>query len=214
MDAADMIAIIDDFGFDDIADARKATMLNVASKEICLGEAWPFLETEFYLNTDGTAVPSDYPTDVQAVKQLQWISPRERLTHIRLDHFRRTVQNPADTASTPRYFYFVGKQLRVWPIPPAGTDVMIMDYIKEPATIGATTLEANITLPKTYHDLLWLGALVKLFPMDDDLEMAQWARAEYDAILGRMRNTMWIREYSDPDPIWIIDSDFDEEDGL
>lgn len=213
MDAAALLAILDDYGFEDIADARKANLLDLALREIALGEPWTWLETEFLLDTDGTAVPSDYPADVQAIKTLQWLSPRGRLSHIRLDHFRRTLSDPAATDAYPTRFYFVGEEMRIWPVPAAGTDVLLLDYIKHPGTITATTTEANIDLPIRYHDLLWLGALVKLYPMDDDLEMAAWARTEYDGLLGRLRNPMWLREFSDPDPIWIVDSDFDEEEG-
>lgn len=206
MDAPAILAELDDHGFADTSTTRKVAQLNSTYWRITSLKPWPFLEKSLALNFDGSSpAPTNLPTDFKAAKSV-WST--DGVIHWqRLDTLRRAygVDMLASTVGQPVYFYFLGTQLRFYPIPPAGTGTVTMDYIHRPAALTSVTTEANIVIPFQYHRLLVAGTLVKLYSMEDDPEQASIFSAEFKELMGEMYADMWQTQFDRPDQIFMTD---------
>jgi hypothetical protein len=204
MDVPAIIAELDDHGFADTSSTRKVAQLNATYWRICGMKPWPFLEKNVALDFDGTnAFPSNLPTDFKAVKSL-WNTDGP-IHFARLDTLRRAYGSDMTTVGAPVYFYFLGTQLRFYPVPPAGTATVQMDYIHRPAALTSVTTEPNIIIPFQYHRLLVTGTLVKLYSMEDDPENASVFAQEFKELMSEMYADMWQLQFDRSDQIFITD---------
>ena len=204
MDAPAILSEIDDHGFSDTSSTRKVALLNATYWRICGMKPWPFLEKTVALNFDGTnAFPSNLPTDFKAVKSI-W-GTNGPIHWNRLETLRRAYGTDMTTVGQPIYFYFLGTQLRFYPVPPVGTGTLQMDYIHRPAALTSATTEANIIIPLQYHRLLVAGTLVKLYRMEDDPENAAEFAQEFKELFNEMFADMWQLQFDRPDQVFITD---------
>lgn len=204
MDAPAILAELDDHGFADTSSTRKVALLNATYWRVCGMKPWPFLEKNVSLNFDGTnPFPSNLPSDFKAVKSV-WTSDGP-IHFARLDTLRRAFGADMTTVGKPIYFYFLGLQLRFYPVPPAGTGTAFLDYIHRPAALTSVTTEANVVLPLQYHRLLVSGTLVKLYSMEDDPENAAIFGAEFKELINEMFADMWQLQFDKSDQVFVTD---------
>lgn len=204
MDAAAIIAELDDHGFADTSSTRKVAFINATYWRVSGLKPWPFLEKTLALNFDGASpTPTNMPTDFKAVQSV-WGTDGP-IHWERLDALRRRYGTDMTTVGQPIYFYFLGNVLRFYPIPPAGTGTLQLDYIHRPAALTSGSSESAIVLPLQYHRLLVTGTLVKLYSMEDDPENAALFAGEFKELLGEMYADMWQRQFDRPDRIFITD---------
>jgi hypothetical protein len=205
MDISGVLEILDDHGFEDLSTTFKVELINETYWDLAEIEPWPFLEKVVLLDFDGTdPAPTNIPSDYSTVK------------------FARRVENqvpldPADyddllwgrydltTAGDPTMYYFVGTELRFYPVPPSGSDLVELHYHCFPAELTANTVEADILLPARFHSLLWLGPLVALYMRDDDPDMAASYQTLYDRASARMRTALWRRQIQRPQAIRMVE---------
>ena len=210
----DWIDEINDHGFTDTSVTRKVAILNDTLWDICSREAWPFLEKSATLNFDGTGpAPTNQPSDFRQALSLVISTGNDAsvagqpLDPERWDVMERRYGQLLNQAGTPCAYYFVGNQLRIFYVP--GSDVTLrLDYIANQPELTSASVETDILLPPQHHRAVVLGALYKLYDMDDDFDIGASFQAQYEDRILKMRNQLWTRQYDRPDRIYGID-DFD-----
>lgn len=205
----DMIDEFNDHGFTDTSITRKVAVINDTLWDICSREPWPFLEKTTTLDFDGTNPnPTNQPADFKAVLSLIRTDNGDPLDPERRDVLERKYGGVLTSAGQPVAYYFLGNQLRVFYVPGAGTGVLRLDYLAQQNALTQASLETDILLPAQHHRVIVLGALYKLYDMDDDFDIGASFQQQYEDRILKMRGDIWVRQYDRPDRIYGID-DFD-----
>ena len=207
MTVDEMVSLLDDHGFEDTATDRKIEALNTAYHEICANEPWPFLEatSSVTLDADGL-VTSPAASDVRAVTRL-FLDPIGRMDWIRRDEFLDIYFPDTDLAGDPELYYFVGDSIYVYPIP-ASSPTGVIDYLKVETELAAGGAEATILLPPRHHKVIVYRALVDLYTMEDDPELAAAFNAMYETKLQKMYGDLMRRQYDRPQTVRYVDDGF------
>ena len=171
-------------------------------------EPWPYLEKTVALNTDGASpAPTNMPADFKSVLWLYDITNGitiwpEKLQTVRDRHGQEITQ-----VSSPSLYYFVGSQLRMWPVPPAATGRFQLDYIATQPILIATSVETDILLPVRHHEAIVLGTLWRLYKGEDDPENGMMFQQDYETKIAQMRDDLFRRQWQRSDHIYVTDED-------
>jgi hypothetical protein len=202
---ADIIEFLSDNGFTDTGLATKLDKINTTIYDICSREPWPFLEKSITLTFNGSSsVATNLPTDFRAALALVNPTTGLTLTPWRLDDFTKMYGSQLTQTGPAQMYYFVANQLNVWPVPPAD-ETLILRYIHTPTPVTDATAEASIVVPRQHHEAILLGALYKLYDMEDDPDLAMRYQEHYESKLANMREDMWRKQYDRPDFVHVID---------
>lgn len=208
MDVSEILSELVDHGFEDTSTERKLAKINDAIWDIESREPWPFLEKTATLNFDGASpTPTNIPADFKTVL---WIYDNtngvtiwpERLTTIR-DRYGNQISQVSDPAS----YYFIANQIRFYPVPPASTARFQMDYIASQTEVTETTLQADILMPARHHQAIVLGALWRLYKMEDDPENGNVFQIDYENKIQQMHEDLFRKQYQRADQIFVVDED-------
>lgn len=204
MDVSEAITIINNHGFEDTDDTHKMWAINDAVWEIDGMEPWPYLLKSLNLNFDGTnAYPSNLPTDLARVKWATRLSDGATILPERIETIRERYGSSAFMATTgqPEVFYFVGQQLRFWPIPNAASGVVLLDYRAWQPKLTSVSVEADILMPVRYHTAWLNGALQRLYTGDDDPELGAVKKQEMEDRVQKMRADLLIQQEARADVV-------------
>jgi hypothetical protein len=207
MTVAEILTELVNHGFEDETTEQKLFVINDTLYDIESREPWPFLEKTTTLDFNGTSpTPTNMPADYKAVL---WLFDNSNLVSLwpeRLSTVRDRF-SPLTTVSDPTVYYFVGTQLRLYPTPGVSTGRYQLDYVATQQEVGENTPEADILLPKRHHRAIVLGALHRLYYMEDDPENGQIFDQKYEERLMRMHEDVFRRQYQRADQIFVIDED-------
>jgi hypothetical protein len=207
MTVQDIIDELSDHGFVDTSVTRKMWMINDTVYDICSRSPWPFLEKTIDLTFDGTnPYPSNFPSDFRAVIDLYDPVTGVNLQPLRLDQADKTYGSYLATGGNPIAYYFLDGQLRVFNIP-GSTQVLRISYVAEHPLLVQTDVEATILIPKYHHRAIVMGALWKLYDMEDDPELAVRFEQHYENRINTMRDDIWMKQFDRPDRIYVLDDD-------
>ncbi len=208
MTSQEFLAALGDYGFLDTDLNRKIEKLQSAIWDIERRKPWPFLETSLLLDyAGGSATASNAPTDFRSALRARDMSTNRRLTAVRLDDADDIIGSNLTESGDPILYYFEGGQLKVWPIPPAGTGRVNLRYIKRSAKISDSSLESAFLIPPHHHETILLGALMRLYDMEDDVELAVRMQALYEAGIAAMVEDLFNQQYDLTDYIHVFDPD-------
>ena len=208
MDVSAMFTVINNHGFDDTDTPEKMEVINDAVWDIESREPWPFLEKTIALNTSGaSSVPTNMPADFKRVLWLYDIANGVTLWPERLSTVRDRFGNVMTTVASPQMYYFIGNQLNLYPIPPASTGGYQLDYFAQQTVLNSASLEANILIPARHHRTIVLGALWRLYNLEDDPEQGQLFQTDYENRIQQMKQDLFRRQEQRADNIFVIDED-------
>lgn len=213
MDVADIIALVDEQGFDDIDEDIKVDFINMAINDICGNSPWTFLEATATvdasnaLHVDQTTGEIKSLTGVaRAVLKIQNTDAAGyTVKWIRRDEHLSLNGAQLDLAGTAQNFFTFGEKFYFWPIPASGT--YVIDYLQIPTEVTALSVEADILIPARRHEAILLRTLYRLYMQDEDVESAAAFKAQYDEYLLMMREDLFKKQYVSPDRIFMIDED-------
>lgn len=207
MDVATMITDLGDHGFMDTSADTKLRMIQDAIWEIEGLRPWPFLDATATLSFDGTsASPTTPPANFKAALKVKDLATGQNLEPTTLQDLEEAVGTQLTQVAAPRVYYVEAEQLKLWPVPPAGTSLRLR-YIRQSAAVTASTLSAEILLPARHHRLIVLGALVRLYDMEDDVELSQRFQQHFETRLERMVEDLFRKQYDRPEYIRVNDPD-------
>lgn len=197
---ADIISELDDHGFQDDTTARKMVAINDTVADVCSREAWPFMEATaaVTISTDTPTLPADFRASLALVIPSQGVV----MVPERLDTVTKTylVNNPNNSTGLPFLYYFIGNTMKVYPAPDVSYTGTLM-YVRNHPTLLSTDVEAAILIPVRHHRVITLGALAKLFAMEDDPDQSMYFAKQYEDRLVMMENDSWKRQYDLPDRV-------------
>lgn len=205
MDVAEILAELDDHGFTDTSEDRKVAAINFAIKNIAQRRAWPFIEKVTTISFDGSSpVPQDVPADLRTVMKI--MDGGRRIRPQRVDDVEEQLGARLLEAGTAYYYYFEGRELRVWQVPSAGTSLRLR-YLRFAPTVTATSDEAAIVVPSDYHEAVIFRALMRLYDLEDDPELASRFEAHYENVLAQMTEALTTQQMDQADFIHVVDDD-------
>lgn len=208
MDVSEIIARLNTMGFEDTGDDDKMDVINDTIWDIESRQDWPWAIKSTNLTFDGSSpTPTNIPADFKSVK---WITDSTNGTFLRgerLDTIRNRYGNQLTSQQDPWCFYFLGTTLRFYPIPGASTTRFVLDYYAQQTELTTTSVEANILLPKRHHRTIVLGAVAKLYQIEDDPELAAVNKEDYEQRLATMAHDLIKQQHVNPDQIFVIDED-------
>lgn len=207
MNLNDMKEELADHGFEDLSDTRLTAFINDAYWDIASREPWPFLEAQV-TNITTTAGSADItePSDFGQVQSIVIDSQGITLQPKRWEWINKNYSGSLTTTGLPYYYYFIGNQVKLYPIPDAAY-TLTMQYLSVPTALTAGS--DTPILPTRHHRVIVLGALISAYNMEDDGESADRFEKQYEKRLALMRNDLWQRQYDRPDFVdAIADDDF------
>lgn len=210
MDVSAAITLINAHGFEDTDTTQKLWAINDAIWEIDGMEPWPYLLKTTNLNFDGTnPYPSNLPTDLGRVKWLTRLSDGQPIWPERIETIRSRygASSVIGQSGDPQVFYFVGQQLRFWPVPTAASGSVLLDYRAFQAAVTDTTLESGILMPGRYHTAWLNGALQRLYNADDDPELGSVKKQEMEDRVLKMRMDLLQQQEMRSDVVLLTDPD-------
>lgn len=191
-----------DHGFQDETPTRIDAALNDAYYDVCSREPWPFLEARTTLTTTAAQdTITGFPADFRAAITLTIPSASQALEPRRLDDFQKRFAGQETNSGTPYVYYFIGSTMHLWPVPDS-TYTMTLNYIKTPTALSALT--DTPIVPVQHHRVIVLGALVTLYNMEDDPDLAAVFKQQFEQRLQTMREDAWKRQYDRPDRIYDV----------
>lgn len=201
-----MIDDLGDHGFTDTSTTTKVRVLQDTIWEIEAARPWPFLETEITLTfAGGSGLASNFPSDFKSALQLKDVATNKVLVPLDESDLEKNGYD-LSLAGTARVYYPVADQLKVWPLP-TSSDTIRMRYIQESTAITSSSVEADILIPARHHRLIVLGALVRLYDMEDDPELAVRFQQHYENRLVRIADELFRKQYDRPDYVRVDDAD-------
>jgi hypothetical protein len=208
MNVSDIITVLNNHGFEDTDSTQKLFAINNAIWDFCQREPWPFLIKSLGLNFDGTnPYPSNMPADFKAVDWITDTVTGESIWPERLSTIRDRYGAQMSTTGAPFSFYFVGTQLRLYPVPPATIGRFLLDYHAWQQPLLDTSLEAAVIIPPRYHEVIVDGALQRLYKMDDDPELGAVKQQDFENRIQAIRSDAFSQQYVRGDRIYTLDID-------
>ena len=203
MTIQDILDELGDHGFTDTGTPRKLFFINDTIWDICSRRPWPFLESTVDLTFDGTnPYPTNFPSDWRTTVDI--IDPVKNtvMMPMRIETLDKTYGSTLLTAGNgpARSYYFLGDQLRFYPVPSA-TDTARMRYIRRHPQMVQTNIETDILIPREHHRANVMGTLWKLYDMEDDPELASRFEQHYENRLNTMAADILVHQYDRPDII-------------
>ncbi len=201
---------LDLFGFDDLEDAQKLTLLNEAYFDIVTREPWPFLEKVTTISVPSgvsqitnNSLVTDELTDVNSV--LSFTDDTHNLTMMpeRADMVEKNYM-ASDATGVPSVYYFIADDLFVYPVTNGVTSYRVY-YTRIPT--AATTTSDTFMIPARHHSIIVYGALVKAFLVNDDPQAAVFQNL-FESRYQQMRADVWMNQYDRTERVHII-SDWD-----
>lgn len=207
MTGADMLSELDDHGFSDTTTTRKLVELNDALHDVCSREPWPFLEKTLQLSFDGTSgLASNFPSDFRQMLTVTDPSTGSTINAERADVIRKRNASQLTYSAAPTWFYEEAGKVKVFPIPSSGYKLDSL-YLCVHPTIDGSTLESGILIPARHSRVVVVGALYKLYALEDDPENSQLFKSEFEDRILKMREDLVRTQYDRPDRIWVVDED-------
>lgn len=203
-----LIDLLDEYGFADSDSGLKLQAIQGAIWEIEGLKPWPFLEASVDLNFDGSSgVATNLPADFRAALRLKDLLTGDRILPVRLDDAEDHIGKDYTEVGTPAFYYFEGGQLKVWPLPEAGSARLRLKYLRWSAAITESSPESAILIPKYYHEAILYGSLLRLLDSEDDPELSVRFQGHYETQIERMSTTLFQLQFDRPDSIAITDPD-------
>ena len=199
------------YGFDDLTDSQKLTLLNEAYFDIATREPWPFLEAVKTITVPSgqsqitnNALVTNNVTDVNSVLSFIDTTNKITMTPERGDVIEKEYVI-ADYSGTPSKYYFVGDELMIYPATNGVTNYRLY-YTKTP--VAAVTDSSEFYLPSRHHSIIVYGALVKAFLVNDDPQSGVFQNM-FESRYQQMRADVWMNQYDRPERIGVITDSYD-----
>ena len=209
MNVSDMFSEFQDHGFNDVSPTRMLSIIQDTVWQIEGLRAWPFLMTQWSLNFDGTnSFPTNWPVSptLRASVRLIDQSTGRRILPVRAEEALSRQGIEGSQTGTPMYYYFIGTQLNVFPIPSATTMNLYGAQWSAPLTTGS--LESAFLIPPQFHrSLIVNGALQRLYAMEDDTELAPLFQSYQSAAMDMAVEALFKQQYDRGDHVRVEDPD-------
>jgi hypothetical protein len=211
MDVQAMFSEFEDHGFDDVSSTRMLSVIQDTVWQLEGLKPWPFLITTWNLTFDGT---NPYPTNwasltpaFRASKRLKNMVNGQRLYPLREEEASDKIGMNTTETGLPIYYYFIGSQLNVWPIPSASTTLQLLGA-QWSAPLTTSSPESAFLIPPQFHrSLIVNGGLSRLYAMEDDTELAPVFQSYQSDALEMAVEALFKLQYDVGDHIKVTDPD-------
>ena len=200
-----LIDTMEDYGFDDLSRSTLARLIDDAHKELCLREAWPFLEREETITQ--AAGDNTVSTTLTLNKVLALVNATNKhvLLPLRTDGQLKDFVGDLSLTGDPTHYYFIGDSLYLWPTPSAATSLRIR-FLTEPTTLVETSQDSAVLWPARHDSVVLYAALSKAYFINDDPQGAALQQV-MEARLQTARADLWMKQYDRTDRVIILDDD-------
>lgn len=192
------------FGYEDTDINAKLRALNYSIKKVANRKPWAFMEKVTTLTFDGTnPYPTDQPSDLRIALKLMDTSTGKRVRYKPVDEIENEHGADLTLVSTPQFYYFEGTQLRVWPVPPAGS--LRFRYIREHPTVSQSDPESSILVPVAGHEAILFRSVMRLADLEDDDEVAARMDPLFEREMQELNEVLGVTQLDTNDHVQVID---------
>jgi hypothetical protein len=210
-DVSDLYDHLSAHGFTDVLDADLNFILNGVVLDVNR-------ELPFYLDAtndvgwdEGSDTPrttgdDSWPQNVSAIKKL--INPTTGTIILPEEHeyLMMRYANTLTQLGEPFFYYFIGEELHVFPIPDADL-TLNMSYVQFQIELDQDSDEDDIILPARYHfTILKAGMLKGLYAMEDDYNAAGYWSNQFDASMLQALMEINMKQLDRPARIYTDDA--------
>ena len=208
MTPQEIISEVDAHGFADTDINEKERALNAAIRAITVRRDWPFLEKVWTLAFDGT---NPYSTtdisDLRAVKRILDTTTGARVRFMRTDDMEDAHGSELLVKGTPQLYYFEGTQLRIWQVPSSTQTLRLRGTRRHPLVSASSSLESDILIPSMAHEAIVLRTLIRLYMLEDDVEMAAAFKPLFDELMVELEQALQELQMDEAEYVHVIDDD-------
>lgn len=232
----DWIDTMEDYGFDDLDRTTLARLIDDAHKELCLREAWPFLETEVtvivpantnQLTTNGNSTISlnrgamrlvtstgtlnnaatTLYTDYQIGKVLAFVNTTNKHVLLPLRTDDQLKDFVGDLSLTGDPTHYYFIGDSLYLWPtPSAATSLRMRFLTEPTTLVETSQDSAVLWPARHDSVVLYAALSKAYFINDDPQGAALQQV-MEARLQTARADLWTKQYDRTDRMIVLDDD-------
>lgn len=207
MTVDELLTSMNEFGFEDTDISEKTNALNFAIKNITQRKLWSFLDTVVTLNFDGSsAIPSNVPSDLRAVRKIMDLSTPRRVRFKRTDDMEEQYGSTLTQSGDPYYYYFEGRTLKVYQVPSA-TKTLRLRYARFANKVQSGDPESAIIVPPDGHEAVLFRALQHLYDLEDDSELAQRFEAKAENSIALLAEAFDVLQTDEAEYIHVVDND-------
>jgi len=198
---------LDDHGFTDTGSPRKVSMLNDALQDAASRESWPFLEAQATLTFAGaSANAADLPANFARPYSMIRVSDGVELEHKTVKQIDLWGQDLTQDGM-PQCWYMIAGVPYFFPRPDS-SETVLTRYYRIPTDSDADSPATEPDWPTQHHRVLVMGALYRLYDMEDDPELAVRFQQLYEQRIVNMAYSLLFQQAQSPDII-ITDPYFD-----
>lgn len=201
MTVNELVDLLNDYGFEDTEVARKLEALTAAVWEICSLHPWDFLLKETSALSLSARTPT-MPSDFDKVRTAVIPSVGRVLQPITAEDLIKRGCTLTDTG-VPAYYYFIGETFYIYPVPSSTYTATLVYYAKQ-SELAADGAETTIVIPPKHHRCIAYRALVDLYEMEDDPELATTMEDRYNRRLAFM-NADATKQFDRDERIYDLD---------
>lgn len=206
MDMAAMLSELSDHGFEDTSTSRKVGHIQDTVQDIDSREPWPYLENAATLTLTAGIDTVTLPGDFRSVKSLVIPASGVTLVPADLSSVMHRYTASLSATGTPFIYYFVGNTLKVLWVPDMAY-AALLEYNRVQPALTPTSLESEFLMPPRHHRTIVLGALSRLYAMEDDGEQAQYFDSLYEKRIAQAAFDLITRELDRPQ---VVEDVWDE----
>lgn len=190
----DMIAEMQNHGFEDLDTATLTRLLNDAYEDVWSREPWPFREGQVDITVSQGVAQVTAPADFGKVASLFVKDMGTNLEPMRREDIGKQFPGNLTEQDQPVWYYFIGSGLYLYPVPDT-TYTLTLYYLKQfTPLVNPTDVPA---LPSN-HRIIVLGALTSAYDMEDDNDVALRFQSRFEDRIAAVREEWWMQQYDRP----------------
>jgi hypothetical protein len=197
----DWINNLVDYGLgDDILPDDLLDIINKVIQDVNTRMDWSYLQTTGTVTLTQGVAQVTLPARFNKSRGLVIDSVPMVLTPERRETILKRYAGSLTATGTPQFYYFIGQNMFVYPIPQQNYTAVI-DYDQDEQVVTASTALASLLLPVKHQDVYFLGILARLYLLEDDTEMYQLFAGRFEKKIVDMMDDVTMHQYDMPERV-------------
>jgi len=195
----DWLDTLADYGLgDDITSDDLIGIVNSVIQDANTRQAWSFLQATTTVTLQAGQAQVTLPVRFNKAQGLVIDSAPAVLTPERRETIVKKFVGSLTQTGLPEFYYFIGQNLYVYPIP-SQNYTAILDYYQDEVVVTAATPLSSLLIPSKHQDVYVLGTLARLFAVEDDTELFSLFSDRYEKKIVDMMEDVSMHQFDMPD---------------
>jgi hypothetical protein len=201
----EILAELDNHGFEDIDQVQKMKFINDAYYEVC-SIPYPFLErTSSFALTPGSnilSIPADPDGSVDSIMAVVNNTKGYSLQPQRQDILLKGYSANMSDTGNPMYYYAINGTWYLYVVPSSADTVTVRFTIMP----NELTSSSTPIVPIWHRRLITLGALYRAYMMNDDSDIAMVFKKEMQDKMKLVQENLWRQQFDRTDIVYDLNN--------